>query len=225
MNWGALTRSKWEKFLFDFVVPHKSAAARGVLWDTLQGDLASWQPAAVARTGVHSKVIRSQRCSRMMSEFDEAELGSSCSIENSSKEQSAPDSPEILTFQRYCSLQHLLPMALSCLLLALSQACVGSPAPLTLICPGFPNPLESFPLKNHIFLILSLCLLPEEWNWQRLAEIFELEVLKSHLEFCTGTRSDEISTTQGIVCAVHRGGGDLGSVSHGWGDDLSEMRE
>lgn len=140
MNWGALTRSKWEKFLFDFVVPHKSAAARGVLWDTLQGDLASWQPAAVARTGVHSKVIWSQRCSRMMSEFDEAELSSSCSIENSSKEQSAPDSPEILTFQRYCSLQHLLPMALSCLLLALSQACVGSPAPLTLICPGFPDP-------------------------------------------------------------------------------------
>lgn len=179
MNWGALTRSKWEKFLFDFVVPHESAAVPWVLWDMLQGDLASWQPAAV-RTGVHSQVIRSQRCSRMASERDEAELGSSCSIGNSSKEQSAPDSPEPLTFQRYCSLQHVLPMALSCLLLALSQVCNVSPAPLTLTCPGFTDSSESFPLNNHILLILSCCMLPEEWNWQRLAEMFGIEVLKSH---------------------------------------------
>lgn len=159
MNWGALTRSKWEKFLFDFVVPHKSAAARGVLWDTLQGDLASWQPAAVARTGVHSKVIRSQRCSRMMSEFDEAELGSSCSIENSSKEQSAPDSPEILTFQRYCSLQHLLPMAL---VFSLHWARLASG--LQLLSPssvrGFPIPRSHFLWKIiYSSFCLSVCFL------------------------------------------------------------------
>lgn len=100
----------------------------------------------------------------MASERDEAELGSSCSIENSSKEQSAPHSPEPLTFQRHRSLQHVLAMDLSCLLLALSQACDGSPAPRTLTCPGFSDSSESFPLNNHILVILSCCMLPEEWN-------------------------------------------------------------